>query len=182
MKKPKTNLGTMKQKALILVDLEKEWVNKDSDYFIGDVSSLIDKTNLLISYCRKNDYKIIFTRHIELDSQVEFSKDSENIEILDEINRKSSDIIIEKNKISPFYQTNLEDELKGVEQIVICGILTNLCVRSLVEGAYDRDFAITIITDCCQAFDKETHNFTLKDLKETREEIILSSLAKFTKE
>ncbi len=182
MKKLKTNPRTMKQKALILVDLEKEWVNKDSDYFIGDVSSLIDKTNSLIGYCRKNNYKIIFTRHIEPDSQVEFSKDSENIEILDKINCNNSDIVIEKNKISPFYQTNLEDELKDVEQIVICGILTNLCVRSLAEGAYDRDFAITIIIDCCQAFDKETHNFTLKDLKETREEIILSSLAKFTKE
>ncbi len=161
----------MTSKALILVDFQKEWTDKSSDYFLGNISVLIKKTNKLIDFCRKNNYKIIFTKHIERDSDEAFAENSENVKIIDEINKEGSDILIKKNKVSPFYQTDLEKHLKGIDEIVIAGILTNLCVRSLAQDAYDRDFKITIIKDCCQAFDKETHNFTIKDLKATREEI-----------
>ncbi|MFO7806849.1 MAG: isochorismatase family cysteine hydrolase [Candidatus Moraniibacteriota bacterium] len=161
----------MTPKVLILVDFEKEWTDKSSDYFVGDVSELIEKTNKLLDFCRKNNYKIIFTKHVEKDSNEEFAPNSENVEIIDEINKQDSDVIVEKNKISPFYQTDLEKHLEGIDEIVICGILTNLCVRSLAQDAYDRNFEITVIKDCCQAFDEETHNFTIKDLKATREEI-----------
>ncbi|MFZ5341297.1 MAG: isochorismatase family protein [Patescibacteria group bacterium] len=58
----------MTNKALILVDFEKEWTNPDSDYYVGDITNIIKKVNKLISYCRKNDYKIIFTTHIEKNS------------------------------------------------------------------------------------------------------------------
>ena len=171
----------MTSKALILVDFEKEWTDKSSDYFVGDISKLIEKTNKLIDYCRKNNYKIIFTTHIEKDSDEAFAENSKNIEIIDEINKQDFDVLIEKNKISPFFKTNLDKHLEGVDEIVICGILTNLCVRSLAQDAYDRDFKITIIKDCCKAFDEETHKFTIKDLKATREEIEFLNLNKFTK-
>jgi nicotinamidase-related amidase len=169
----------MTSKALILVDFEKEWTNKSSDYFVGDISELIEKTNKLIEFCRKNDYKIIFSTHVEKDSVEAFAPNSENVKIIDEIKRQDSDVLITKNKISPFYQTDLEKHLEGIDEIVICGILTNLCVRSLAQDAYDRDFEIKIIKDCCRAFDEETHNFTIKDLKATREEIEFLNLNEF---
>ena len=144
-------------KTLILVDLENQWSDKDSDYFVGDISEIIEKTNELIDFCRKENYKIIFIRHVE----------------------KDSDKVITKYKISSFYKTNLEKELEGIKEIVICGILTNLCVRSLIEEAYDREFNIIVIKDCCVAFNKETQEFTFKDLKSTREEIEFLNLIEF---
>ena len=171
----------MTSKALILVDFEKEWTDKSSDYFVGDISDVVEKTNKLINYCRKNDYKIIFTTHIEKDSDEAFAENSENVEIIDEINKQDSDVLIKKNKISPFFKTDLDKHLEGIDDIVIAGILTNLCVRSLAQDAYDRDFEIKIIKDCCRAFDVETHEFTLKDLKATREEIEFLNLNEFVK-
>ena len=169
----------MTSKALILVDFENEWTDKNSDYFVGDISELIEKTNKLIDYCRKNDYKIIFTTHVEKDSDEAFAPNSKNVEIIDALHKEDSDVLIIKNKISPFYQTDLEKYLEGIDEIVICGILTNLCVRSLAQDAYDRDFKITIIKDCCKAFDNKTQEFTFKDLKATREEIEFLNLNEF---
>ena len=171
----------MTSKALILIDFENEWTDKSSDYFVGDISDLIKKTNKLIDFCRKNNYKIIFTTHIEKDSDSAFASNSKNVEIIKELHKQNSDVLITKNKISPFYKTNLDKHLEGIDEIVICGILTNLCVRSLAQDAYDRDFKITIIKDCCRAFDVETHEFTIKDLKATREEIEFLNLNEFTK-
>jgi ureidoacrylate peracid hydrolase len=166
-------------KALILVDYENEWTDKNSEYYVGDLSELIIRTNKLIDFCRKKNYKIIFTTHIEKESKEAFAPGSKNVEIIKTLDCKKSDILIRKNKISPFYKTNLEKELKGINEIVIAGILTNLCVRSLAQDAYDRDYKITIIDDCCKAFDNKTHNFTLKDLKFTRPEINILNLVKF---
>lgn len=171
----------MTSKALILVDFEKEWTDKNSGYFVGDTSNVVKRTNKLIDYCRKNGYKIIFTRHVEKDSDNAFAKGTKKVEIINELHKKNSDLVITKNKISPFFKTDLEKYLKDIDGIVTCGILTNLCVRSLVEDAYDRDFDITVIKDCCVAFDEETQKFTFKDLKATREEIEFFDLNQFVK-
>jgi len=168
-------------KALILVDFENEWIDKNSDYFVGDISAVIKRTNRLIDYCSSKGYKIIFTTHIEKDSEEAFAEDSENTKIISELHKKENDILIKKHKISPFYKTSLENELKGINEIVVAGILTNLCVRSVVQDAYDRDFSIIIIKDCCVSFDKQTQDFTFKDLKATRDEINFLNLDNFIK-
>jgi nicotinamidase-related amidase len=165
--------------ALILIDFENEWIDPDSDYFVGGIKGVIERTNRLIDYCRKKNYKIIFTRHIELESDGAFKMGSKNVEIIPAVQRKESDTVITKNKISPFYRTNMEKELNGIEKVVVCGILANLCVRSFIEEAYDRDFEITVIKDCCVAFGRNTQEFTFKDLKATREEVEFINLKDF---
>ncbi|MFZ5341298.1 MAG: isochorismatase family protein [Patescibacteria group bacterium] len=57
--------------------------------------------------------------------------------------------------------------------------MTNLCVRSLIQDAYDREFNISVIKDCCKSFDEETQEFTFNDLKTTREEIEFINLNEF---
>ena len=169
----------MTSNALILVDFEKEWINQNSDYFVGDISNVLERTNKIINFCRRHDYKIIFITHIEKDSNGAFAENSENTKIIEELNKQDSDILIKKYKISPFFKTSLENELQNINEIVVCGILSNLCVRSTIQDAYDRDFKIKVIKDCCVSFDEETQEFTFKDLKSTREEIEFLNLNEF---
>lgn len=162
---------TASQTALILIDFENEWQDKKSEYYVGDLSKVLSNTNQLIDFCRKKKYKIIWTTHVEKDSDGAFAKNTKNVEIIDSLHKQKSDVLIIKHKISPFFKTNLEQELKNIRKIIVCGILTNLCVRSLVQDAYDREFEIVVVKDCCAALDTETQDFTFRDLKATREEI-----------
>ena len=166
--------------ALILIDFEQEWMDTKSEYYVGDISVLLKKTNQLLDFCRKKRYKIIFTRHVEKDSSDAFAKNSTGVEIIPAVHTKDTDVLIIKHKISPFYQTSLEQELKGIKEIVVAGILTNLCVRSVVQDAYDRDFEITVIKDCCVAMDAPIQKFTFHDLKATRPEIKFMNVKEFT--
>ncbi len=166
-------------KALILVDFEREWVDKNSEYYVGDISAVLQKTNQLLDFCRKKKYKIIFTQHVEKGSADAFKENSAGVGIIPALHKKDTDVLITKHKISPFYQTLLEKELKSITEMVVAGILTNLCVRSVVQDAYDRDFRITVIKDCCVAMDKHTQDFTFKDLKATREEITFMNASEF---
>ena len=116
-------------------------------------------------------YKIVFTRHVD---------DDFNSELIDGL-FKEGDSLVVKNKVSSFYKTEMEEVLGEIDETVVCGILTNLCVRSFIEDAYDRDMNINVIKDCCATYDSKTHEFTFKDLKETRPEIEFFDLEKFYK-
>jgi len=58
----------MTETALVLIDFQEEWVNPDSEYYIGDIKDIIAKVNYLIDHCRTREYKIICTKHREIDS------------------------------------------------------------------------------------------------------------------
>jgi nicotinamidase/pyrazinamidase len=171
------------RQVLIVVDYENEWIEKNSEYYVGDISDKIKKLNKLITSCRSEKIQIIFTTHIEKESKKEFEK-GRRTEIIKDIDfDRKKDILIEKYKISPFYKTKLESILKKqkADHLIITGILTNLCVRSIVSDAYDRNYKITVITDTCVAFSKKIHDFTINDLKETREEIEFLTAEQFIK-
>lgn len=124
------------------------------------------------------NYKIIFIRHIEAGG--EFALDHPNADFIPELAfDKSRDTEILKYKISSFYNTKLESELYGIENIVVCGVLTNLCVRMFVEEAYDRDFRIALLDDLTVAYSNDIHDETLEDLYTTRSGISVLPLAKF---
>ncbi|MFA6255680.1 MAG: isochorismatase family cysteine hydrolase [Candidatus Absconditabacterales bacterium] len=166
----------MTETALVLIDFQTEWTTPESEYYVGDIQEVIAKVNYLIDHCRTRGYKIIWTKHREADSLEYFGPDTQFIPSL---KVDDTDTIIFKNKISPFYNTSLEKELDGIKQVIVCGILTNLCVRSFIQDAYDRDFKITVIKDCCVAHTPEIQEFTFYDLAQTREEIDFTDLKEF---
>ncbi len=160
-------------KALILVDFEEEWRDKSSAYYLGDFKGKIANAKRLLIACRAKGMMTIFTVHVEQNSKKEFSKGSKNVKVVNELKPIKGEKVFIKNKISPFYKTGLEGYLKKhkIDEIIIAGIMTNLCVRSLASDAYDRDYKITIAKDACVSNSARTDNFTLKDLKNTRPEI-----------
>ncbi|MFH1405348.1 MAG: isochorismatase family cysteine hydrolase [Patescibacteria group bacterium] len=170
----------MKQ-ALILVDYQNEWQDGSSENYLGDLSGIIDKTNKVIDFCRQDNTKIVFTQHIEKEEGNGFVQGAEGTELISTLHRQDSDAVVVKHKISPFYQTALDEVLEGVDKIIVCGILTNMCVRSLVQDAYDRGFEIVVIKDCCRTYSEKTNIFTFEDLKETRPEIQFVNLEEFIK-
>lgn len=164
--------------ALVLVDLENEWRNPASEYYVGSLKTLIANTNKLVDFCRSKGYRIIFIRHVEKSGKA-FREGTKNTELFAELHRQKGDAVITKHKISPFYRTGFEKHLKGVSGIIVSGILTNLCVRSTVNDAYDRDFSVALVEDCCVSVSRKMHNHTLEDIRLTRPEVKIVKLSKF---
>ncbi|MFA7718086.1 MAG: isochorismatase family cysteine hydrolase [Candidatus Absconditabacterales bacterium] len=166
----------MQESALVLIDYQTEWRNPESEYYVGDLVDIVSKVNFLIDFCKARKYKIIFTKHVEPDAPEYFSNTTQ---IIPELKLSEADVIIVKHKISPFYKTELDKELEGVKNVVVGGILTNLCVRSFIQEAYDRDMKITVIKDCCAAHKPEIQEQTFADLHDTREEIEFINFEEF---
>ena len=72
---------------------------------------------------------------------------------------QSGDIIITKKRVSAFTGSDLEVVLRslGITHIVLTGIATSGVVLSTLREAADKDYAITILSDCCADLDEEVH-------------------------
>ena len=74
--------------------------------------------------------------------------------------------VVLKHRYSAFYNTDLETVLRclGVEDIVACGIMTNLCCESTVRDAYYRDYRVFFPADATGSVSEEMHLASLLNL------------------
>ena len=167
----------MPETALVVINMQNARIEKNSEYFLWNLDTMVEKTNYLIAYAREMGYKIIFINHHEADWA--FALDNPLSDFIPELNVDKNDTVINKFKVSSFYNTKLESELVGIRNLVVCWALTNLCVRMFVEEAYDREFRIALIDDLTVAYTDDIHDNTLQDLADTRSELSILSLENF---
>jgi nicotinamidase-related amidase len=69
------------------------------------------------------------------------------------------DVVITKKRVSAFTGSDLEVVLRSFEikHIVLSGISTSGVVLSTLREAADKDYAITVLSDCCADMDEEVH-------------------------
>ena len=69
------------------------------------------------------------------------------------------EITVTKRRISAFTGSDLEVVLRafGIKHIVLTGISASGVVLSTTREAADKDYAITVIADCCADADEEVH-------------------------
>jgi ureidoacrylate peracid hydrolase len=83
-------------------------------------------------------------------------------DIADFLHRETSDPVIERSKIIAFEGTGLEALLreKGITRIVLCGMLSDVCVEGTMRSGYDKGFEVYTATDATAALDYDKHEYT----------------------
>lgn len=77
-------------------------------------------------------------------------RDTWNTDIVDELVPAPGDQIIYKHRFSGFFETDLEELLRGqaVRDIIFTGCTTSICVESTLRDAMFRDFRCLLLEDC----------------------------------
>lgn len=86
------------------------------------------------------------------------------------------DVIIIKKRVSAFTGSDLEVVLRSLEikHLVLSGISTSGVVLSTIREAADKDYAITVLSDCCADLDEEVHRVLLTKIFPRQAEVISS--------
>lgn len=80
---------------------------------------------------------------------------------------REGEIVIDKPGKGAFYATGLGDELKrhGIENLLVCGVTTEVCVHTTVREANDRGYRCIVLGDGCASYFPEFHETGLKMIK-----------------
>jgi len=76
--------------------------------------------------------------------------------------------MVPKTRYSGFFNTALEDRLGELkpDKLIVCGVLTNICVMHTVADARNRDYKVEVPVDCTASTGEETQRFALEHIEQ----------------
>lgn len=91
---------------------------------------------------------------------------SDGAAICDEVAPAAGDIVVRKQWPSGFMGTDLESILRqrGVEDIVVAGVVTDSCVQGTVYDAVYRGFRVWLVKDACSSLSRMMHRTAVLDM------------------
>ena len=80
--------------------------------------------------------------------------------VVDELGAGPGDLYVDKVRFDAFLWTSLDPLLRGLgaESLVVCGVVTNICVESTVRAAFMRDYRVALLADGCAARTTRFHD------------------------
>lgn len=155
--------------AVVVIDAQNDFLHPDGWYAqngidISHMRRTIEPTADLVASARRRNIPIVWTRHGfrgEQDAGVfmvlrPFLKEGGlrvgtwGYQIIDDVGSRENDWFVEKNRLSAFFNTNLELVLRGLnaETVLFAGVLTNQCIAASSKDANFRDFKPIVVADC----------------------------------
>jgi len=88
-------------------------------------------------------------------------------DIVPELYPRPGEPVVDKPGKGAFYATDLQSILqnRGIENLVVCGVTTEVCVNTTVREANDRGYRCVVLSDCCASYFPEFHEMGLKMIK-----------------
>jgi len=88
-------------------------------------------------------------------------------DIIDELKPRAGEPVVDKPGKGAFYATDLDTILKsrGINQLIICGVTTEVCVNTTVREANDRGYDCLVLKDCVASYFPEFQEYALKMIK-----------------
>jgi len=190
-------------RALLVVDMQNGFCHPEGSFTrigmgLDGADDAVRHAASAVEQARRAAIPVVFTRHLyrpgRADEGLALKQNSPALagldglqggtwdaEVVAELGCGPRDLTVDKVRFDAFQWTSLEPLLRGlgVDDLVVCGVVTNLCVETTIRSAFMRDFPVTLLADCCAAQTRRLHDLSLEVLSSYRLAQIQSIAAGF---
>jgi bifunctional isochorismate lyase/aryl carrier protein len=160
--------------ALLIIDMQRYFLSPSSHAYIPSSGAILPGLKKLISLYKEKNLPVIFTLHSNNEENAGMMEKwwpkllpegSPYIRLPEEFESLGG-IIIKKHQYDAFYDTDLEEILhkKSISQLVICGVMTNVCCETTARSAFIRGFEVFFCVDGTATDSEEYHMAALLNL------------------
>ena len=174
--------------ALLVVDMQNGFCHPDGSFDrighgLEGAMDAVRTAAVAVGQARRAGVPVVFTRHVyrpgradegaalignspELAEVDGLAVSTWDAAVCDELGCGPDDLVVDKVRFDAFQWTSLEPLLRGlgVTRLMICGVVTNICVESTARSAFMRDFPVTLLEDCCAAKTRRLHELSIEVL------------------
>ncbi|MCK4339342.1 MAG: cysteine hydrolase [Candidatus Cloacimonetes bacterium] len=163
--------------ALLVIDMQYFFLDSTSPTFTCGGVAILPNLKQLIAAFREAGRPVIYMQHVHHPDHFDAGimgwwwegmclEGSAESEVHHDIAPLPNEKIILKHRYSAFYNTDLETVLRclKIEDLVISGIMTNMCCESTARDAYYRDYRVFFLADSTGSINEEMHLASLLNL------------------
>jgi 23S rRNA (adenine2503-C2)-methyltransferase len=173
--------------GLLVVDLLDFFVDRNSPAYLPQSRAAVVGAVRLLDAFRAAGRPVFFARHAHRDPErdgglmaswwAKVCRDGRpESRIAEALAPRKGETVVRKTRYSAFSNPRLERALRaaGAEDLVLCGLATNLCVESTARAAFDRGLRTFVAADATVAHDEELHLGALRSLAQGFSRVALS--------
>ena len=153
--------------ALLLIDIQNDYFDNGAMPLVDSESASLNAKQILDKF-RAGNSVVIHIQHIALRQDATFFlPDTTGCGIHDNVKPIGPEKIIVKHYPNSFRETALLDYLKNrdITDLVICGMMTHMCVDATVRAAKDFGFNCTLIGDACATKNLEINGRLIQSIE-----------------
>jgi ureidoacrylate peracid hydrolase len=160
--------------ALLVVDMVNDFCAEGGAMVLPDSGWLYPVITGLADGVRERGGLVVWIRDEHDEGDPEFRKRTRHCltgswgsQLVDALTPQAGDAVRPKHAFSAFYGTDLNEWLRrrGITTLIICGVVTNICVRSTTHDAFFHGYDVLIASDACAATSAREQESTLYDLE-----------------
>ena len=163
--------------ALLVIDMQRFFLEPDAPGFTEGGPAILPNVARLVGAFRRAGRPVLFTRHVHRPDRSDAGimgwwwegmclEGSRESEIHPEVAPLDGEKVIPKHRYSAFHDTDLATVLRclRIEEVAVCGVMTNLCCETTAREAYMRDHRVFFVADGTGAATEEMHVASLLNL------------------
>jgi nicotinamidase-related amidase len=163
--------------ALVVVDMQNGFCHPDGSLYAPGSEEAIEPVGRAVDSVREAGVDVVWTRDVHPPEQFEdahyydeFDRWGEHVlegsweaEIVDDLQPSEDDLVVVKHTYDAFYQTELEGwlEAHGIDDLVVCGTLANVCVLHTASSAGLRDYRPVLVEDAVGCIKDDHREYAL---------------------
>lgn len=150
--------------ALILIDIQNDYFENGANELTGSIDAA-NNARFILDEFRSKGLPVIHIQHLSnRPSATFFIPGTNGAEIHDLVRPLNGEKVVIKNYPNSFRETILFEYLKSldVDRLVICGMMTHMCVDATTRAAKDLGFDCIVLGDACATKDLEINGNIVK--------------------